>query len=91
MSVTFNQISDLFAPYVDSMLRIQVSSELGTEPMNLADYECVKRYHKRILTHLKGVNEDGQSVSQMPPSGPLDPADIKLFEDWIADGMLPPA
>jgi hypothetical protein len=86
--VTFNgDIKPLFAPFVRCMSRIQFSSPDGTEAGALDDYDFVKRFHSRILTRLKGVNEDGQSVPRMPPGDGLPQADIALFEQWIADGM----
>lgn len=87
--VTFKEhILPLFRPYANAMRNIQVASEDGVEPAMLDDYDFVKRFHNRILARLKGVNEFGQSVPVMPPSGKLPEAKIKLFEDWIAGGML---
>ena len=87
--VTFYQdIEPIFRPFVGCMSRIQFASPDGVEPAQLGDYDFVKRFHNRILTRLKGVNEFGQSIPVMPPDGPLPDADIARFEQWIAEGMV---
>jgi len=84
-----NDIEPLFRAWdIEEMKKISISSERGTEPLQLDDYECVKKYHSRILTRLRGRNDDGQPVKFMPLGRQWPDAKISLFEQWIADGLL---
>lgn len=87
-----DDIKPIFANYVDTMLQVMLSDDNGTAPLNLGDYQSVKRFHHAIQVAIHGYEDDSNAPHPMPPPppdgpGPLADADIKKFDDWITIGM----
>jgi hypothetical protein len=87
-SVGFNEdIRPIFAPFVRCMANINIATEEGVFTVDLGDFERVKLLHEFILTAIRGHDPATPSSHPMPPGQPLAPEKIKLFAQWIDDGM----
>ena len=84
----FNEdIRPIFKPFVNCMKNIDIGTEEGVFTVDLGDYQTVKKLHEFILTAIRGHDPKTATANPMPPSGPLDGADIDKFAQWIDDGM----
>jgi hypothetical protein len=86
--IGFNEdIRPIFAPFVDCMKNIDIGTPEGVFTVDLSDFETVKKLHEFILTAIRGHDPATPSAHPMPPRGPLKPASIAKFAQWIEDGM----
>ena len=86
--IGFNEdIAPIFAPYVGCMSNITISTDQGVFEVDLDDYERVKLLHAAILTAIRGWDPATPTAHRMPPRAPLPAEQIKMFAQWIDDGM----
>ena len=82
-----DDIKPLFANYVDIMLQVMLSDDDGTSPLDLGDYQSVKRFHHAIQVSIHGYEPGSNAPHPMPRGGPLPSAQIQTFDDWIGNDM----
>src|SRR5215813_2847277 len=87
--IGFNEdIAPIFAPFAACMSNITIATDQGVFEVDLEDYERVKLLHAPILIAIRGWDPATPSAHRMPPRGGPLPADqIKMFAQWIDDGM----
>jgi hypothetical protein len=100
-NVFWDDIRDILSPGVDCMANIVVSTPEGVFPVDLTDYQSVKRLHEVIGTALNAWERDahgkwkrdanGRAIKTkahaMPPGGPLPVGNVDTLLAWIKDGM----
>jgi hypothetical protein len=87
-NIGFNEdIRPLFTPFVGCMRNITIATPDGVFPVELDNFESVRRLHEFILIAIRGWDPATPSAHRMPPGGPLPPASIQAFAQWITDGM----
>ena len=94
--VTFNtDIKPMFEQYpgyISCMRQQTVATSAGAYECDLTDYEIVKALHEKILWVIDDAWTDKKKTSyQAMPAGnhqQLPEEEIKLFKQWIADGLL---
>jgi hypothetical protein len=87
-NIGFNEdILKIFEDYAPCMANINIATDSGVFTVDLTSYESVKLLHEYILTAIRGHDPATRTSNPMPPRKPLPPESIKMFAQWIEDGM----
>jgi len=82
-----DDIKPIFSNFVDCMLFVNLSDDNGVAPLDLSNYDSVVRFHHKVQIAIHGHEEGSNAPHPMPRRGPLPPANIELFDEWVAIGM----
>jgi hypothetical protein len=87
-NIGFNEdIRRIFQGSARCMANINIATDQGVFTVDLTSYQRVKLLHQYILIAIRGHDPATPSANPMPPGGPLPPASIEMFAQWIKDGM----
>jgi hypothetical protein len=62
---------------------------IGTAPLDLGDYQSVKRFSRAIQAAIHGHEDDSHAPHPMPcrPEDALTPEQLQTFDQWLIDDM----